>query len=386
MKQKVVHSFPVWLPRTQTWMYNQLKQLQQIGVESHVVCERTENLEQFNVANIHSLEDEVPVKQVWDKGIRKLRMRRHLNYLVEVSRRIGANIIHSHFGHVGWSDLGAVRKTGSKHVVTFYGLDVNKLPAQDHVWRRRYHQLFDEVDLVLCEGSHMARCVVKLGCPDYKVKIQHLGVDVDNIPFQPRQWKPKEPLRVLIAASFRQKKGIPYAIDALGIVARYLPVSLTIIGDAGRGPEHQREKIRILAALERNGLKKHTRMLGYQSHKDMLKEGYAHHLLLHPSVTAEDGDTEGGAPVTIIEMLASGMPVIATTHCDIPEAVGPAFHHLLAPERDVEKLAECIQSLLQNSNGWLKLVLKGRKHIEREYHLIDQAKRLSNYYNEILSL
>ena len=55
---RVIHSFPVWLPQTQTWMYNQVKQLQQLGVEAHVVCERIENLDRFAVANIHSLENE----------------------------------------------------------------------------------------------------------------------------------------------------------------------------------------------------------------------------------------------------------------------------------------------------------------------------------------
>ena len=380
IKLKVIHSFPTWLPQTQTWMYNQVKQLQRLGVEAHVVCERTENLDQFSVANIHSLENEPLFRQVWETGLRKLRIRRYLKYLVETSRKTDAKIIHSHFGNVGWANLGAVRKLRAKHVVTFYGLDVNRLPVQHSVWRERYHRLFAEVDLVLCEGSHMARCVVALGCPDHKVKVQHLGVDVDNILFQPRQWQPDEPLRVLLAASFREKKGIPYAIEALQIVAREQPVELTIIGDAGKELESQQEKARILAALERSGLKEHTRLLGYQTHQAMLQEAYKHHLFLQPSITAQDGDTEGGAPVAIIEMLATGMPVVATTHCDIPEVVGPAFAHLLAPERDVAKLAACIQVLLDEPRQWPGLAQEGRKRIEKEYHQIKQAERLSDHY------
>lgn len=380
----VLHSFPLWLPQTQTWMYNQVKQLQRLGVEAHVVCDRTENLDQFSVANIHSLENEPLFRQVWEKGLRKLRIRRYLNYLVEISRKTDARIIHSHFGNVGWANLGAVCKLKVKHVVTFYGMDVNKLPVQHPVWWERYHRLFAEVDQVLCEGPHMARCIVGLGCPDHKVKVQHLGVDVDNILFQPRQWHADEPLRVLLAASFREKKGIPYAIGALQIVARDVPVLLTIIGDAGQEPESQQEKARIFTALERSGLKEHTRLLGYQTHQAMLQEAYDHHLFLQPSIAAQDGDTEGGAPVAIIEMLATGMPVVATTHCDIPEVVGPAFAHLLAPERDVAKLAKCIQSLLNEPDGWSSLVLEGRKHIENEYHQIKQAERLTDHYNEIV--
>ena len=380
---KLIHSFPLWLPQTQTWIYNQVKQLQQLGVETHVVCDRTENLDQFTVANIHSLENEPIFRQIWEKGLRKLRVRPHLNYLVDIGRNTGANIIHSHFGNVGWQNLGAIRKLNVKHVVTFYGYDVNNLPFKYPIWRKRYRRLFSEVDLILCEGTHMARNIVELGCPDHKVTVQHLGVDVDNILFQPREWHAGEPLRVLIAASFREKKGIPYAIEALQIIAREVPVLLTIIGDAGPEQEHKQEKARILTALERSGLKEHTRLLGYQTHRAMLQEAYDHHLFLQPSITAQNGDTEGGAPVSIIEMLATGMPVVATTHCDIPEVLGPSFAHLLAPERDVAKLAKCIQSLLDEPGSWSSLALEGRKRIECEYHRLRQTERLIDYYNEI---
>jgi len=383
---KVIHSFPTWLPQTQTWMYNQVKQLQSLdalSVETHVVCERTENLDQFAVPDIHSLESEPHYRQVWDKGLRKLRIRRHLNYLVDIGKKSGSQIIHSHFGNVGWANLGAVRKLKARHVVTFYGLDVNKLPVQYPIWRRRYSQLFSEVDRVLCEGTHMANCVVELGCPASKVKVQHLGVDVDKIHFKPRQWLQDEPLRVLIAASFREKKGIPYAVEALGIVARDVPIQLTIIGEAGQDRESQNEKACILAALDCSGLKESTRLLGYQPHQVLLQEAYDHHLFLQPSITAQSGDTEGGAPVSIIEMLATGMLVVATTHCDIPEVVGSAFAHLLAPERDAVKLASCIQTLLDESDNWAELARKGRMRIELEYHWTRQAERLAEHYNEI---
>ncbi|MEN8169040.1 MAG: glycosyltransferase [Pseudomonadota bacterium] len=380
----VIHSFPIWLPQTQTWMYNQVKLLQELGVDAHVVCDRTENLEQFAVDNIHSFENEPRFWQFWDKGLRKLRIRRHQNFLVETAKKTNVKIIHSHFGNVGWFNLGAVRKLNAKHVVTFYGMDVNKLPLQDPAWYGRYRELFHEVDLVLCEGSHMARCVVELGCPSHKVKVQHLGVDVDNIPFQPRQWKTGEPLQVLISASFREKKGITYAIEALVIVAREHQVQLTIIGDAGSEPDSQKEKMRILEALKYSGLNENTRLLGYQTHQTMLLEASNHHLFLHPSITAQDGDTEGGAPVVIIEMLANGMPVVATTHCDIPEVMGPALEHLLAPERDAVGLAKCIQILLNDPGGWSRLSDEGRKHVEKGYHWKRQAERLIEHYTEIL--
>lgn len=384
-KLTVLHAFPIWLPQTQTWMHSQVFELQQLGINVHVACEFTENLDQFRVANIHSLADESAWRQFLDKGLRKLRIRRHLAHLTRVGQQIDANIVHSHFGNVAWANLGAVKRIGAKHVVTFYGLDVNKLPVQQPVWRNRYAELFEHADLFLCEGSHMAQSLVQLGCPASKVHVQHLGVDVEQIGFQLRHWQSGEVLKVLIAASFREKKGIPYAIEALGKLRKRVAIELTIIGDASAEPDSQLEKAKILAALQHTGLVAHTRLLGYQPHAVMLHEAYAHHIFLHPSVTASDGDTEGGAPVCITEMLATGMPVVSTWHCDIPEVVGTAHHPYLAKERDVEGLATALTRLIEQPETWEALAHTGRERIQTEYHRVQQAKRLALHYQRVVN-
>lgn len=381
----VSHSFPIWLPQTQTWMYNQIAELQSLGVDTHVVCEHTENLDQFVVTNIHSLSEEPKWRQISDKGLRKLRLRRHLSHLVRSGRHVGTNIIHSHFGNVGWADLGAVRRLGARHAVTFYGIDVNKLPLQRPKWRQRYKMLFSAADLFLCEGTHMGQCLVGLGCPPDKVAVQHLGVDVDNIAFSPRQWQASAPLRVLIAASFREKKGIPFALEALARLREDVQMEVTIIGDAGGDAESVEQKALIMETLDRTGLRPVARLLGYQPHKRMLDEAYKHHFFLHPSVTAEDGDTEGGAPVSIIEMLATGMPVVSTEHCDIPEVVGPKLRHFLAPERDVPALVERMRMLINAPERWAEWSAEGRKHVEAEYHKTRQAVRLRAHYDALVN-
>ena len=161
-KLTVLHYSNIWLPQTQTWIHGQVAELQRLGVDTHVVCERTANLSQFAVNNIHCFANETRIKQIWVNALRKLRIHHHLPYLVNSGQKTGASIVHSHFGDIGWSNLAAVRKLGVKHVVTFYGYDVNKLPVESAKWRQRYLQLFTEADLFLCEGSHMASCLVRL--------------------------------------------------------------------------------------------------------------------------------------------------------------------------------------------------------------------------------
>lgn len=375
----VIHSFPIWLPQTQTWMYHQLVHLP-AHVEAHVVCERTQHLDQFGVPNMHSLDRAGTWRRGIDRAMRKLRLRRHLGLLERVARRHRLGVLHSHFGNIGWADAGAARTRGLKHVVTFYGRDVGMLPAQEPIWRRRYRDLFASAHLFLCEGPHMASQLIALGCPAERVRLHHLGVCVDELDFRPRTWHPGQPLKVLIAATFREKKGIPDGILALARLCGDVDIELTIVGDAGSEPASRNEKARIIDCLEHTGLKSRTRLLGFQPQAVLWREAYRHHVFLSPSRTAADGDTEGGAPVSIIEMAASGMPVISTTHCDIPEVLAPIRDTLLAPEGDVDGLTECLRRLIEQPECWPAMLSALRAHVESEFDARAQGRRLAERY------
>ncbi len=380
----VCHAVPCWLPQTQPWLYHQIRLLP-ASIESHILCNETLNLKQFPIPNLHAYTDVPLYMQYFDRAMRKLGIRRHYGFLVRAARGYQARILHSHFGNVGWANSKAARQLGLKHVVAFYGLDVNYLPRQDSAWRDRYLELFRQVDLVLCEGPHMARCLMELGCPASLVKIHHLGVPLDRLDFKPRTWDRTEDLRVLIAGSFREKKGIPYALEALGRLQQEVPIAITIIGDADHEPRSQSEKRRILDTMDRHGLHARTRLLGFQPYNVFRKECYRHHLFLSPSVTSEDGDTEGGAPVSLIEVLATGMPIVSTTHCDIPAIVKHGQSGLLAEERDVDGIVKHLLWLVENPEKWPEMGLQGRRHVEAEYNALTQAEHLAGIYYEMLN-
>ncbi|MFC1620015.1 glycosyltransferase [Candidatus Neomarinimicrobiota bacterium] len=363
-------------------MYSQIHYLPP-DVECHIVCERTENLDQFGLPNIHCLYEQSRWWYLWDKGLRKLRLRRHLGFYVQQARRHDTQLLHSHFGNIGWADQGAAKRVGIKHVVTFYGRDVNLIPTQDPRWHDRYRELFTSVDLILCEGPFMAQSIAALGCPEEKIAVHHLGVRIDKIAFKPRTWKQGELLRILIASTFREKKGIPYAIEAIGQLQNQPPMEVTIIGDAKNVQEEQREKEAILQAITKYNLERNVRFLGFQSFGVMLEEAYQHHIFISPSVTASDGDTEGGAPISLIEMAATGMPIISTTHCDIPEVVCHGKSGWLAPERDAEAIAKYLRWWIEHPEGWGSMLSAGRHHIMKHFDARAQGEKLAALYYQV---
>ncbi|MHB8840632.1 MAG: glycosyltransferase [Candidatus Aquicultor sp.] len=383
-KLVVIHSVARWLSQTETWQYNQIKYLPS-NIVNHVVCEEIENLEQFPLPNIHALPKAPQWRIFLDRGLRRLQMGRYPRFLVEQAIQRHGQVLHSHFGYMGWANMKAARRVGLKHVVTFYGLDVSHLPRLDPRWYERYKLLFDTIDGVLCEGPFMAKSIVELGCPESKAWVHHLGVRVNEIVFKPSAFNPGEPLRVLIAGAFREKKGVPYALEALGRLKREIPLEITVIGDANSEPRNQSEKKRILNVMDKYDLWPQTRMLGYQAHNVLFEEAYNHHVFLSPSVTASDGDTEGGAPVTIIEMMALGLPVVSTKHCDIPEVVKHGRTGLLAQERDVDGLVNHLAWLVDNPKKWPEMLDTARKHVEAGYDAQRQGEQLSAIYQELVS-
>jgi colanic acid/amylovoran biosynthesis glycosyltransferase len=382
---KIIHRLNVWLTQTENWIFNQIKYLTD-DIECHVLCERTENLDKFDFPRIMAFyQDDSVFKHYWVRALRLIGVNRTMKFFISSANQIRAEIVHSHFGNVGWQDINLAKRAGTRHVITFYGLDVNYLPTHKPIWRKRYQALFCSCDIVLCEGAHMASCIERLGCPRKKLKVQHLGIEVEAIPFRPRHYSYSEPLKVLIAARFTEKKGIPYAIEALGRMQKDFPVLLTIIGDAEARYEDQVEKRKIMLALERANLVGKVNLLGYQPYNRLLYEAYKHHIFLSPSVTAKSGDTEGGAPISIIEMLGSGMPVVSTFHCDIPEVLNYGEGDWLAHERDVDGLVKIIQKWMENPSNWIEPLTHARKHIEKEYSAIEQGKKLSNLYKLLCS-
>lgn len=378
----VVHSVHHWLPLTETWMHGQIEHLP-AHITSHVVCRRVTNRDQFPVEHLHAVDDLCLPRRIWEGALRRLHLRRHVGLLSHVAREVQASIIHSHFGDLGWENLIAAADCGARHLVTFYGYDVNFLPRSRPRWRSRFRELFARVDGVLCEGPFMARAIAGLGCPPEKLIVQRLGVRVEQFEFRPRRRGEGEPLRVLIAGGFREKKGIPDALEALGLLANSLAVEVTLIGDASADSRARAEKARVLDAARRSGLGSRLRWLGFQPHARLIAEAYRHHIFLAPSRTASDGDTEGGAPVGLIEMAATGMPVVSTRHCDIPGVVEDGVTGLLADEGDIQGLAERLRWLAGCPGRWEELGLCARHKVEHAFNARVQGERLAAIYRVI---
>lgn len=361
----VAHCASPFLPVTTVWMYDQIRALRRY--RPVVLTQATQNLDRFPFEPVLSVEH-LPR---WRRGLYRAVRRVRGTYAGYAGwlKEIGAEVIHAHFGQEGFRCLAGKRGARAPMATAFYGLDVSALP-QEAVWRRRFAQLFAEGEVFLAEGACMAQRLGDLGCPADKVVVQHLGVDLEQFPFSPVRDAPV----VLTYAAFREKKGLVYALRAFARVWEAHPEArLRMIGDGPlRGV--------LEGEIQLLGMGGQVEMLGMLPHETAIEELKRASILLYPSVTASDGDTEGGAPVALIEAMAVGTPVVSSRHADIPE-VAPCG--LLFDERDVDGLTEGLDALLGSEKMRVERAKAGRAHVETQHDLARQAGKLEGIYDRM---
>ena len=373
LRRTVAHCANPFLPVTMVWAYDQIRSLTRY--RPVVLTQAVQNRDVFPVDHLFSAED-LPA---WEQGLYRVVRKVRGTYAgyVPILQRARVGVLHAHFGQEGYRCLSASRGAGVPLVTSFYGLDVSQLPRR-RSWRRRFGRLFDEGERFLVEGSHMGERLVDLGCPPEKVCLQRLGVDLDQIPFCPPESRGDGASVVLMYATFREKKGHIYGLRAFHRVLDAFPAArMRVIGDGPLRAEIAHE-IQILDLAGRVSL------LGMRPHAECLEELRQATVLLYPSVTASDGDTEGGAPVGLIEAMASGLPIVSSWHADIPEVVPDGRCGLLARERDVAGLAKGLEAVLGCAQLRKSLGKAGRAHVEANHNLRQQGRRLEAIYDRVV--
>jgi len=381
MSKVVAHSVKSFLFRTGSWIYSQISNLKRY--QPLVITTQKRNLDIFPVEDIYSLSDLSAPNRFFQKQYSKVTGLQY-PFFLNLLKKKQASILHSHFGNRGYFDLALKRKLDIPQVTTFYGHDVSSLPQEER-WKERFKDLFQYGDLILAEGHYMKKTLLALGCPDDKVTVQHLGVDLEKIPFIPRILNDQPTVKILIAGTFREKKGITYALEAFAKLAHhYKHVAVTLVGDAGRSQREVDYKKEITTLIANRNIAHKVNYLGFLPYPAFIEEAKNNHIFLSPSIHPSDGETEGGAPVALIEMSAYGMPIVSTFHCDIPEVVIDGESGFLVPEKDTNGLAERLEHLINHPELWEPMGRAGRKHIEADFNIVTQAKRLEVLYDTLL--
>jgi colanic acid/amylovoran biosynthesis glycosyltransferase len=320
------------------------------------------------------------MRRIWFKQLRDAPWQLssgELKQLLGLLTEINAELLHIYFGHIAVHLLPLIRAWPRPTVVSFHGADV-MVDLDKPAYRAATQQMLEAVRMVLVRSESLGRALINLGCPASKIRLQHTGIPVEEIPFQPRTWPENDAWRFVQACRLIEKKGLRVSLRAFAKFAARHPGSTFTI--AGEGP--LRTELGQLAADL--GIADKVFFSGFISQTQLRELFYQSHIFLHPSEVSGDGNQEG-IPNSMLEAMASGLPVFATEHGGIPEAIEDGRSGILVQERDNEALARALLERTTNPKALAAIAANGAEAIRRKFQQSAQTKMLEDYYLEAMT-
>jgi glycosyltransferase involved in cell wall biosynthesis len=288
-----------------------------------------------------------------------------------------AELLHIYFGHIAVHLLPLIQAWPRPSVVSFHGADV-LVDLEKPAYRSATQQMLEAVRLVLVRSESLGRALINLGCPAGKIRLQRTGIPIEEIPFRPRGWPVDGAWKFLQASRLIEKKGLRVSLRAFAKFAASHPRATFTI--AGEGP--LRSELGSLAA--ELGVAEKVFFPGFISQTQLRELFYQSHIFLHPSEVSGDGNQEG-VPNSMLEAMASGLPVFATEHGGIPEAIENARSGILVKEGDDEALMLAVLERTANPEGLAAIGRHGAEAVREKFQQSVQTKTLEDYYMEAMA-
>jgi L-malate glycosyltransferase len=196
---------------------------------------------------------------------------------------------------------------------------------------------YRQVDCFICASDAIRRIVVSDGIPRKRTVTVHEGIDLGRVSAAPpatlhqELWLPHEAPLVGNVAALVPHKGQRHLVEAAARVLPEHPDARFIIAGEGELRASLEQQIR------QHHLEKHVMLVGFRA--DILSLHKAFDLFAMSSVTE-------GLGTSLLDAMACGKPVVATTVGGIPEVVVHEQTGLLVPPRDPPAMAAAIVRLL----------------------------------------
>lgn len=236
------------------------------------------------------------------------------------------------------------------YIVTGHGGDVTSL--NKGILRKLKIRCLLRAKHVTVVSEHLKGKVKEL-VPEIEPSVISMGVDTTKFGKQyyvPNYFNQGEKKVVLFVGRLAEKKGVTYLIEAM----KQIDALLVIVGD---GPL-RRDLEKQAEGLEAGKI----RFLGGKTHEELKRIYASADVFVAPSVTAHDGDQEG-LPTTIMEAMASGLPVIASRSGGIEQIIKNEMTGLLCEEKNVGEIINAIKSILEQPELFKELERGGYEKV-----------------------
>ncbi len=293
-----------------------------------------------------------------------------------ILRRRRAQLMHIYFGHTGVHLLPFIKAWDKPCLVSFHGADITVREHQPG-YSATLREMLQTVPLVLARSESLKEQLLQLGCPPERLALNRTGVPLEQFPFVRRIAPSEGRWQLVQACRLIPKKGLVTALHAFALFREHYPNATFVV--AGDGP--MLEELKGWAA--KLGLGKSVRFPGFLSQAKLYQLYVASHIFFHPSELMADANQEG-IPNSMLEGMSSGLPVVATLHGGIPEAVENGRTGLLVREKDAPALCAALRQLADAPETWARMGQAASEHITANFEQRAQIRQLELHYQRVL--
>ncbi len=356
-------------------IYRQITSLSR--VRPLVIAQKLENKERFPFRGIHVIRKPTFhfLRRLWFKQIAHRPWQispAEVRAIERVLNETKAQLLHIYFGHIAVLLRPLIRQWQKPSLVSFHGADV-LVDMQKPAYRRATEEMLSLVRLVLVRSASLRQAVIDLGCAPEKIEIQRAGIPLADFPFHERSIPGEGQWQLLQAGRLIEKKGLKTTLRAFARFQKEFPAARLTI--AGEGP--QLEELQSLARELQIGSA--VDFAGFVSQEELRELLYSSHIFLHPSETGRDGNQEG-VPNSMLEAMASGLPVFATRHGGIPEAVENNVSGILVNERDHRALGDALIDCAKDPARLAAMGCAASESVAKKFSQAEQTHWLEEIY------
>lgn len=382
MNRPIVASYcTTFLKPEMLHIYRQVSGLRRY--DTFVITRELMCADRFPLGDIEALPTPVPpiLRRMYLKFIKRagaLHYRGEAEQLAALFARRKADLMHVYFGHTGVHLRSFLKEWERPSVVSFHGADIM---LREHRPEYAVHmaELFGIVPLVMARSRSLAERLESAGCPPEKIRLNRTGIPLAEYPFIDRLAPQDGDWKLLQASRLIKKKGLHTTLLAFAKFRTAFPkATLTIAGD---GP--MRKEIEL--AIEGLGMGDAVTLTGFLREPELRKLYANAHIFLHPSETTDKQDQEG-VPNSMLEAMASGLPVAATFHGGIPEAVKDSDSGFLVPEKSPDALADALVRMVSKPAEMAEMGRRASQSVREEFEQSRTIGKLEEIYDEALSL
>jgi L-malate glycosyltransferase len=258
--------------------------------------------------------------------------------LSRVIKRLRPDVVHAHDPHgVAMSALALSMSRQPKRAPLVAARRVDFRLKGNALSRWKY----DQVDRFVCASEAIRKILVSDGVDPARAVTVHEGIDLARVaaappaPLHEELWLPHGSPIVGNVAALVPHKGQRHLVEAAALVVREVPDARFVI--AGNG--ELRESLEHL--IKSHALEKHVILAGFRP--DVLSLHKAFDIFVMSSVME-------GLGTSLLDAMACGKPVVATTAGGMPEVVADGESGILVPPRDHRAMADAIIRLLKDGS------------------------------------